>query len=1106
MSLKRHKLVFAPIVQELKMFPVAPTGGPVPPVVVEAKARRRKERRERNLKGIQDDKVRKERLENRKRLKEQVQEEAEDKRVELQRMDALTQLKVWLGRGLLRFHQVQNVSPGWIFAYETGEGQAMSVDQYRMYEQAAQMGLPIPKPPVWWQIGLLAMPDCQGTLSSVGFDQFVNFFGEEQPRWAMEIPVAMELGLFVSAWVNPVPLVDSDWEKGGAGPFLMGVSAPMIEEAQVDPAAAALNEQQEKEAKEYTANRLQKEGVAEEDRHLPPPPPVLEVEVPPSGVKGGDEAMQEAPPAATTEKEDALFYYAGPILGPPLEYAVRKVVESIAAFAIQNEKGDTEEQKIELFLMTIAAGVSTSPQHLQALRNMRKIYFEIALRPSFDKFMLDVINNVVRVGPPEGGWPKVAAPVAQDPPPPPGLTVAQVQQATAQKLAAALPPAPQEYHSIVDYMKTTIGRVGVDTLVFGAGADFKSTALFLLPSITMREKVFIVRIGREFAPGTRPSAFFSDNQNPIDEPSLTLGAAYGNPPSFTMESVFIKTVKANGNEEFSVAADEPESFGLFGHKQMQHLYEHLFLKAKPLFSVAADKALQFFPDSYVCSNVWWWESKLEMLPIGTSWKQIGRGGFNFAYKLVMDDREDGDAALAFLPPAYVSYGNNYEFFRKSVPSLRFHGLIKRVAWAKPQGGVNMTHCLRELYIAGYAASCGVGPKILAAYVQPGGTRPGYVPGVRMNPGDPEERFANPLYEPKQVSKEEAVWDSADSPPEGWFRSRKLWSDTVEEHNEGKKVLEDDFAPSYNLMVQNPGANRRDPRSYDWKKMVVVMEAYEGDMQHFIMPHSAGQRKKTVEALMKTFYKMGEAGILHCDIKAPNVVYRTWSNGKTKGWSNIETMAIDFDPEFVKVVPWLPGPVIALINAACFFAWDTCFRKARFQKYTMEPLKKLHKEVMDNYPDGVAEAFRALTPDAEDIPFKQNDVQPGWLSSLFNDESEAAQSLHHWVRMYLIRGCDAWKYSYGVPPNASMLARLLAMAQHGNPARALDPPDAAKRGNFPFELHPDPQVRMKMAAQASTSVWGGMRFDSPQTSSGWDFGWDSGEETEWDSDGDEPEHA
>lgn len=1075
------------------MFPVAPTGGPVPPAVAEAKARRRRERKERNLKGIQDDKVRKERLENRKQLKDQVRGEEEDQLAELQRIDDLTQLKIWLGRGFLKFYQVQNVSPGWIFAYETGEGLAMTADQYRLYEQASQMGLMINNPPVWWQVGILKYPTAQQILATIGFDQFVNFFGEEEPRWAMEIPVAVELGLFASAWVQSIPLVDSDWDEGGAGPFLQGVSASMIDEGRVDPGAAAMNEEQQLEAREYTALRLQRPGAAEADQNSPTVTPA-------------------ATPAATTEEEIYQFYYVRGVPGPHLVVELRNFVKSIAAYAIANEDGATEEQKILAFLFRLRFHTGVSGQfEIQAERDLWKLFYKIdpASLRVYDDFVIDVMQLVLTEGPPAGGWPQVAAPTAYDLPPTPGLSVAEVQQAAEEKQASSSPPTPSEYHTICDYMKTAKGRDLFGYFNQESGLNFDALVNEWLPTIAMREKYFFLRIVGDFSPGTRPDAFFSDNQNRIADPKIVLGAAYGNRSSFTMEDVFVQTVTPYGNQ-YSVAADQAESFGLFGPKQMEHLYEHLFLKAKPLFSVSPDKAVQFFPSSYVCSNVWWWESKLEKLPLGTTWREIGRGGFNYAYRLNVAGVSPGEAAQAFLPPSSAAYGT--KTWREGFPSMIQHGLIKRVAWARQDETTNITGCMRELYLAGHAASCGVGPKILVAYVQPGGEeiggRIGHVPSIEMNPGDTEERFSNPLYEPKHVSKAEATWNEADAPLDGWYRERKTWAKTVEEHNSGKVVVQDAYLPSYSdKRVSSVG---KDPRTYDWLKMVVVMESYEGDMGRFKWPRGESQRKKTIRALMKTFYKMGEAGILHCDIKAPNMVYRTWSDGGNKSWSNIETMAIDFDPRFVKVVPWLPGPVIALINAACFFAWDVCFGRGRFQKYTMKPLKELHKEVMDKYPEGVAEAFRALMTFPEDIrvgqnPFDEDRSQPLWLGHLFNDEYATAEAFFNWFNLYLNKNCSVWKkFVTHAPANASILARLLAMAQHGDPRKALDPLNTLnreKKGNFPFELHPDPLVRMRSAAQASTSAWGGLVFDTPETGCGWDS---SEPDSDPDSDGESPE--
>lgn len=1092
------------------MFPFAPTGVATPPAVAEAKARRRRERKERNIKGVQDEAIRKERIENRRRLKEQAKDDEDGNNegrvegVDLQRIDALTQLKIWLGNSYLRFSQVQNVSPGWILIYETREGLPLSLEQYDQYKNAAQRSSSLLftrlDPPEWWQVGMLKYPPVQETLAAVGFGQFVNFFGNEEPVWAIEISVALELGLFTTAWVDPAPLVDNDWENGGVGPFLLSTPASMIDEGRVDPKAEEMNELQERESMEYTMARLQKPGVVEADR---------------------PDDSDTVTPAATTEMESFMFKYDNGVPNPQLVYALKMYVESIASHAIKTEVGSTDEYKIEAFLRRITVDVATNSDdsgfvELEAVRRVWSIFGEIEPpRPEIDDFIEHVIQFGLKEYNPPGGWPNVAAPTAYDLPPAPGLTVADVNRAVAEKQATRSLPTPQEYHSILDYMKTDMGREALGALERGVGTNFNNAAKAFLPSIQMRRDLFFVRLGKELKAGTRADAFFSDNQNDISDPEIVLGSTYQNNPSFTMEDVFEQTIDANGYRSYSVAADQPESFGLFGHKQMEHLYEHLFLKAKPLFSVSADKAVQFFPSSYVCSNVWWWESKLEKLPIGTEWVKVGKGGFNFAYRLRTDALTPGAAALAYLPPALAAYGAKEEF-QTLLPSMMQHGLIKRVAWAKPNTAVNITTCIRELYLACYAASCGVGPKILAAYLQPEGMYPGYLPSVEMNPGDSEERFANPIYETKHASKEEEVWKEADAPPDGWFAWKTTWSDAVEKHNElvkkgglvaGNAILQEGYDPSYNAAIKNNDYNKTDPRTYGWKKMVVVMESYEGDMgKGFKMPNSNAQRKKVVEALMKTFKEMGEAGILHCDIKPANMVYRTWFDGKNKNWSKIETRTIDFDPRFVKVVPWLPGPVIALINAACFFSVDACFRNGRFIPYTKEHLQKLHEEVMQNYPDGVAQTFRALMPfHEEDIPFDSpSEREPSWLSRLFNDEHETAEAFFRWIRMYLNnpkkKKCETWRYFNLAPDDASVLARLLAMAQYNDPSKALRPFDPSKRGNFPFATRYDPHVRMQLERQASSHVWGGLVFNRTETGSEWHSEWDSGIDTEWDSEG------
>ena len=77
-----------------------------------------------------------------------------------------------------------------------------------------------------------------------------------------------------------------------------------------------------------------------------------------------------------------------------------------------------------------------------------------------------------------------------------------------------------------------------------------------------------------------------------------------------------------------------------------------------------------------------------------------------------------------------------------------NGIIMRVAY-RPDGDFFGIHSpMRELMIAGYAASKGVGPRIFAAYIVPGNTmNECHPPRVYKNPGDYQEQLADPIYRP-----------------------------------------------------------------------------------------------------------------------------------------------------------------------------------------------------------------------------------------------------------------------------------------------------------------------------------------------------------------------
>lgn len=1061
------------------MFQGESTGGPTSQVVLDAAARRERERQPKP-KGLKGSKIVKDGISRRKALNQKGGDEVVG--VELQRVDSLTQLKIYLGRGLLTFRQVQNVPPGWILATEVGLGLAISEETAAKLVEAQQalpeLNFNLPN---WWRTGLLADERVQRVLESTGFDQFVNFYGSQEQVWAMQIPAAVELGLFSSAWTNSLPIVDHDWQQGGRGPIRHRASDFMIDEASLDPAASAMNEERLQKSAEYSKRRAQIPGVVKLDRPLD----IVAPEANDTVMQDADGTPAPPSPAPSTIVELPLFDY---IDGVPNEKLLSEMVMFVmryAANAFFEEQGKTQEEKLEEFLHQLKQTSDFEQFYVVlARRDLYEMRDEIANQraPSIGQLVDQIRELVVKRGPPEGGWPE-PAPLDFDTPPPSGLSVAEVQQAVATKEASSARPTPSEYHAIVDFMHTALGKRALDSLQNANSMSFETMVKTWLPTKEMREDLFMVRIPRAFKPGSLADKFFSDNFNPVANPALILGEEYGNESILWVNDVFIQTAAANGDHTYSVAADNEESFGLFGPKQMAHLYKHLFAKAKPLFSVQEGAAVQFFPSSFVCSNVWWWESKLEKMPVGTHWRSVGQGSFNNAYKLEIAGLGSGESALSFLPPPIAAYGLAGTW-KQHLPSMANHGLIKRIAYMPGDDQAFVEGCIRELYLSGYAASCGCGPHILAAYIVPGGREPGFVPTIEMNPGDPEERFSNPLYQPLYATNTLPSWNSEHAPPEGWFYKDDKWTDIVDDYNNGhlprihrltsqlNKTNSD-----YNVTKMNPSAPVSDPRKRAWKKMVVVMESYQGDMAKFGNHLDDDVCQKAVDALMKTFRKLGDAGILHCDIKAPNMVYRTWNSGGGGSWTDIETMAIDFDPMYAKLVPWLPAPVIALINAACYFAWDACFHKSRFGVHIRAPMEALRKEVMDNYPGGVSEVFRSIKLKG-DPRFETDDSDPRWLTIMLNNEAEAERTLLHWIGNYLASGrCHRWSAFVDMAPvNSSALARIVAMAYYSDPSKALEPDDPRKAGNFKtLQVHTDTATSMRMVAEARMNMWGGLVF-------------------------------
>jgi len=102
---------------------------------------------------------------------------------------------------------------------------------------------------------------------------------------------------------------------------------------------------------------------------------------------------------------------------------------------------------------------------------------------------------------------------------------------------------------------------------------------------------------------------------------------------------FIPTDKVQLTTRWAVQADDIDQQGFFKVDALEKMYKNMIVKGMVAFSVfdgtpdAPGKAIEFFPQRYVCQSVPWWNSKLKYLPLTMRLSQMGSGGFNKAERL-----------------------------------------------------------------------------------------------------------------------------------------------------------------------------------------------------------------------------------------------------------------------------------------------------------------------------------------------------------------------------------------------------------------------------------------------------------------------------------------
>jgi len=1098
-------------------------------VLTQAKKERRltKAREMRKGPGVsdQDAAVKKVRLKGRAAVQKAFAENRRE--LDPQRVSNEQTLRAWFSKGYFQMELVENIPPGWLILRESNMGLPLDAARYaaliQLQQQAVALGLGADQlqAPPWYQVGILQYPPTVGLLKSVGFDLFVNFMGNKVlQHWAVEVSVAKELGIFVSGWVLPIPIVDPDWAAGGVGPYLYNAPPSGDDTAgEMAPVALAQETAREESYAEYMRLRMAQPGTYEADKQLSIAPPTIveksEGVMPPS-VAAGNPGLEPIP----EDPQEAYLQRAGFIISKVLRLAIVLTRENVPAGeppksastvaipdpeildrllgALRNEYTPGEDGRFtklradwEDFTEDEVIGVppALAPTYGGAVVMPTEL-LEAAIRSKFNEGLegmpyvsvsdsyynprtstsdkeFEAALEAVIPNKDSGLKPPTQNP---DPPPAAGQTVQEVQIASVSKAARMVKPHPSAFHTIMNYLKTTAYLKHASKLELDK-TSFDEALKIMIPSVREREKYYFTET--EVVPlGMRRFGFLTDNQNEVAAQT----AFKYNGKSWFMEDHFVrKPFPRYVSAKFAVYPEDSQSLGFFGDKQLTHVYDHMVVKGNVMFSMGADKPIQFFPEQFCCSNVWWWESKLNVLPSTLRFHKVGSGGFNSAHRLVRTDGDELPDHFLFLPPTRVAYGlsGTEAGINKLFAPVKQNGILYRIAYgsADSDDTFGIQSSIRELMLAGYAASHGIGPKIFAAYIIPLGA---YPPSMLMNPGDPNECFADPIHRPAIHQPRDPTDDPTKfAPPRAWYTRSAPWSELLAAHKPGFGTDE------YNAHTPWTGTygGGREVVTQPWKKMVVVMESFKGDMSKLSL-ETDKQKELATEQLFDLFDKMGEAGILHCDMKALNIVQRTWYTGKKKAkplWNNLELRAIDFDPFFVKLVPWLPKDVVALINAAQYFASTRCFPGHKsLAPWAKSQLKARLEAINTDYPDGLAAVFRALKPTYS--RYKGPDVingrpnphtAPGApayeIYGMFNDEFEAARAFRFWVVMYMENRCYTYQSgAAAAPPLSSMLSRLLAYVYHGDASKAKAPDDPAKPGNFSIE------------AQAA-GVWGGMRW-------------------------------
>lgn len=780
--------------------------------------------------------------------------------------------------------------------------------------------------------------------------------------------------------------------------------------------------------------------------------------------------------------------------------------------------------------------------------NPAHVDFGLVIPPSMGFDLENVLGDVLNVDGFEQIVNDMSLPLP--PPVPDSYLAADAQRASLTRRSEEPTPRVDEFDTFMDWhLSNTYTSWEDDMLSTRSQKHFESTFPLKPRSLRANNDFYITKT-KAWEENSVPGQWYNaDEQN-----GFILTDIVKKEETWFGQSYMGRTLR------WGVQADDANFNGFFNHAALQKIYHKMIAKGRVMFSVLdgtpdkPGKAIQFFPQKYVCSSVPWWSSKLDYLPLTLRFESVGSGSYNtverlhnhanvVAFSVIVEGpignplhawdaikrrvitaqkkkikemqkndlkflgvkfvdaqviMQTSHLTLAYKPvtnaasqklveeltrelsrpagwvgmrvikvsdPPRVLFAPDVRFFlpdfrlayglEKTDPRVKeIHddankwGLIRRTAYFDGKSKDPIERPLREAMLSSLAAANGFGPRIFAQWIVPEDAG-NYQ--MFMNTSEPCAHFADGVLEVNRLDATDSKFNKNCIPSDAWCEDSN-W--TLRSAQIPRALKMPDLRTK--ALQQRLG----------WRSTCTLMEGFEGDVSKLDMK-SDSQYSLFVDAVYEQCERMGQAGVLHGDIKIENSVYRTLKTDDAQpDWDNIHVRLIDFDPYFCKLVPFVPTEVLTLINFAMYMTSAACRRpRWKLSAFALKKVNYLIKRVSDMYNENespFAIAFLALGPTYRRYKLPVTMVEADGYEALppnrlpgeyilYNDEWEAARMFRYNVAHYFEDGCGgAYKNKEINDKGVPMIARMLSFIAQRNQKVAPRYADLVQdgKGDFP----------------------------------------------------------